>query len=537
MSQLDIFLLGAPRIERDGTLIEVDTRKAIALLAFLAVTGEAHRRDTLASFLWPDADETRARGALRRTLSSLRSALDGDWLSVSRDLIELRQADTLWIDVAEFQELVRQRQPDSARRDDPVTGWPEPIARAVDLYRGDFMAGFSLRDSPEFDDWQSLQGEQLRRELAGALESLVTWYGDTGELEKAISYGRRWLSVDPLTEEAHRQMMLLFAQSGDRAAALRQYQDCVRNLDEELGVTPADETIALYRRILADDIPRLSRRTTAVPVALLGASEPQARPRAFPLVGRANELRLLQETYMEVGPDGRIALVEGEAGVGKTYLVEAFLEDVRARGASSVTIRGYEGEQHLAYGPIVEALRGFADLHDGATLSESLPRHVLVEVARLVPQVAPDDVATDELPPLDSPGAQARFFDAVSQFLQWAIRGDQPGILFVDDVQWIDRASFDLLGYLVRRLKDRPCMLVLGGVRSRSRMPSRSITSLRVRSGMALVCVSRSGGWVSRMYGPLSRRPSVTGPSPLTTGSWSTSFARPKGSLCFWSNT
>ncbi len=462
MSQLDIYLLGAPRIECDGTPIEVDTRKAIALLAFLAVTGEAHRRDTLSTLLWPDADETRARGALRRTLSSLRSALGGDWLSVSRDLIELRRTATLRIDIAEFQELLRQPPPESSGADDAGSRWPAPVARAVGLYRGDFMAGFSLRDSPEFDDWQNLQAEWLRRELIGGLQLLAGWNAEAGELEEAISYGHRWLAADPLAEEAHRRLMLLYAQSGERAAALRQYQDCVRILDDELGVAPSDETSALYQRILADDVPRVPRRmTSAAPSSIPGSSGPQSHPRAFPLVGRANELRLLGQTLAAVGPDGRIALVEGEAGVGKTYLVEAFLDSVVARGARSVTIRGYEGEQHLAYGPIVEALRGIVESRDVATLSAVLPRHVLLEIRRLMPQVAPDDVEPGELPPLDSPGAQARFFNAVWKFFQHAMCGDRPGVLFVDDAQWIDHASFDLLGYIARRLRDRTFMLIL----------------------------------------------------------------------------
>ncbi|MFQ5617253.1 MAG: BTAD domain-containing putative transcriptional regulator, partial [Anaerolineales bacterium] len=111
-----------------------------------------------------------------------------------------------------------------------------PLTQAARLYRGDFMTGFTLRDSPAFDDWQFFEAERLRRKFAGALERLVACHAKRDELDPAIQHARRWLALDPLHEPAHRVLMRLYAQSGHRAAALRQYRECVRILESELGV-------------------------------------------------------------------------------------------------------------------------------------------------------------------------------------------------------------------------------------------------------------------------------------------------------------
>jgi DNA-binding SARP family transcriptional activator len=203
----------------------MDTRKATALLAYLAVTGQPQARDTIAVMLWPDADTERARGALRRTLSTLRNGLGGDELRTDGLQIALDER-AIDVDVRRFRALVADGR----------------LEEAVAAYTGDFLSGFSLKDSVEFDAWQATHAEQLRGELAGALGRLAL---GTSDVASAIAHARRWVSVDPLHESAHRALMLLLAKAGDRSAALRQYRECAHVLDRELGVTPLPETTAL----------------------------------------------------------------------------------------------------------------------------------------------------------------------------------------------------------------------------------------------------------------------------------------------------
>jgi DNA-binding SARP family transcriptional activator len=227
---LKIFLLGVPRLEIDKKIVEIDTRKAVAILVYMALAEENRpSRDFLATFLWPDFDQSRARAALRRTLSAMRRDVGKQYFDITRDAVAFSPKAACWIDVVDFQEKAG-----SERVGDLET--------AVDLYRDDFMTGFTLRDSPPFDEWQFYQSEQLRRTFSRVLEQLIGQYRSQGQWAKAVGQARRWLALDPLREEAHRTLMSLLAWSGDRSQALRQYRECVRILDEELGVAPLPET-------------------------------------------------------------------------------------------------------------------------------------------------------------------------------------------------------------------------------------------------------------------------------------------------------
>lgn len=421
MIPVSLHLFGAPRIEVQGRPTVVDTRKALALLAYLALEG-AQSRARLAALLWPEADHARAHGALRRTLSALNKALSGAGLRIERETVEIDHAG-LWVDVLEFRARIKQGAP----------------AEAAALYRDDFMAGFSLRDSAAFDEWQFLQSEGLRRELALVLEKLVA--ARTGN---ALEYARRWLALDPLHEPAHRALMQLYAEAGQHAAALRQYQECARILQTELGVVPLAETTRLFKVIKENRGTGEQVSRGAAPVS--PAPLPPARLTSLPLVGRTHDLAALTAAY---GP-GRLFVIEGEAGIGKTRLAEELMEGVRRVGAVCLTARCYAGQAALAYGPFVEAGRAALMSPEAGGRLKGLAAHQRVEVARLLPELRTPDLP--EAPPLDSPGGQSRFFEGVRQGLLALCAGPAPGLLFVDDAQWLDEASLELLAYLVRRL-------------------------------------------------------------------------------------
>ncbi len=249
MSRLALYLLGPPRIERDGQPVDVGRRKAVALLAYLAVTGQGHSRDALATLFWPEHDQSRARAGLRRTLASLKKGLGEGWLEVDRENVGLNSDAELWLDVEAFRERLAACGTHGHPAQEMCPDCLPLLAEAVELYRDDFLAGFTLRDSPAFDEWQFFQSQGLRADLASGLERLARELSNQGEYQPAIAYARRWLALDPLHEPAHRCLMGLYAQSDQRAAALRQYQECERILREELGVPPDEETARLYQAI------------------------------------------------------------------------------------------------------------------------------------------------------------------------------------------------------------------------------------------------------------------------------------------------
>ena len=249
MSDLALFLLGPPRIKRDGEPVEIRRLKAMALIVYLAVTGSSHSRDALATLFWPELDQSRARAGLRRALAALKKALGEGWLDADRETVSLNPGAEIWLDVVEFQDRLAECRTHGHPQEEVCPACLPLLAEAAALYRDDFLAGFTLPDSPGFDEWQFFHTEGLRDDLASALERLARGYSDRGEFERAITYARRWLALDPLHEPAHRCLMQLYARSGQRAAALRQYGECERALQEELGVPPEEETVQLYQVI------------------------------------------------------------------------------------------------------------------------------------------------------------------------------------------------------------------------------------------------------------------------------------------------
>lgn len=249
MPLLSLHLLGPPRIEVSGEPIQVDTRKAIALLAYVTITRERHRRDSLVNLLWPEYDQCHGRTTLRRTLYALRKALPDDWLDVDREAIGLHPRAEIWLDVEEFRSCQAECLTHDHEPSEVCTACLAPLTRAAELYRGDFLAGFGLKDSFDFDDWQFFQTEALRREFGSVLARLVRCYSAQGAFQPAIRYAREWLALDRLEEDAHRWLMCLYAWSGQRAAALRQYEECAKILESQLGVPPGEATVALFEAI------------------------------------------------------------------------------------------------------------------------------------------------------------------------------------------------------------------------------------------------------------------------------------------------
>src|SRR6266545_7674492 len=248
MAHLKLFVLGQPRLERDGGPIELNLRKALALLVYLAVSGQPHSRDALATLLWPESDQREGRARLRRTLHRLNEAIGNDILDSGPEALRLHPTADLWLDCAAFRQHVNAGL--AAAPQDVFA--PERLAHlnaAVELYTDDFLAGFTLPDSPTFDEWQFFQRESLRQLCGQVLEQLVQAYRGQQAWAQAIVYARKWVALDGLHEPAHRALMWLYAWAGQQAAALRQYQECVRVLDAELGAVPEDETTALYEGI------------------------------------------------------------------------------------------------------------------------------------------------------------------------------------------------------------------------------------------------------------------------------------------------
>lgn len=310
MSPVRVALFGAPRLERDGKPIEISTRKAIALLAFLVLTPNRTSREALAALLWSEYDHAHARGALRNTLYELNKVLHRASLDLTREDVAFVGHPDVTIDVLEFHRHIRACGLHGHPAEVICRACLEELARAAALYCGDLLAGFYVGASPEFEEWQRLEAETLRREAARVLAQLARGHRERGNFALALEYARRWGALDAYAEDAARRVMELYALAGQRAAALQSYQELVERLERELGAAPQTETTALYQAI------RTNQFLSAPPQPGLGNLA--AHLPATPFIGREPELARLADWLEQA--DERLLTIVGPGGMGKTRL-------------------------------------------------------------------------------------------------------------------------------------------------------------------------------------------------------------------------
>jgi predicted ATPase/DNA-binding SARP family transcriptional activator len=326
MADLKLYLFGPPRLERDGLTIEIGNRKALAALAYLVLNRRPQGRAALATLFWPDADAAGSRARLRRLLYDLNQAF-GSLIDATSETVCLSPQAGLWVDVDEFRSL-------EACHGDALSEIETPHERlrcleeAVGLAQGGFMEGFSLPDSPAFDDWQFFEGEGLRRSLENLLDLLAVQYQEIGEYQKAIQFSRRRISLDRLHEPAHRRLMELYALSGQGAAALRQYDQLVEILRDELDLDPEPESVQLFERIRNRELSPATQG--AHPSKTFRTAEEQPDPsqtyhpavvlpfEGLPFTGRTLELEQIRRLLSD--PEIRIITLSGPGGAGKSRL-------------------------------------------------------------------------------------------------------------------------------------------------------------------------------------------------------------------------
>jgi len=330
MPQLKIHLLGPPQIFLDNMALDLGHHKPMALLAYLAITGQPHTRAALAAMLWPEYGQ--ARAYLRNNLSIIRSALGegyGRWVHIDRKTIGWREEADAWLDVVEFRQHLEEWRRHDHLPQSLCAHCISHLTTAVKLYRDDFLAGFTLRDSPPFDEWTFFQREELRRDLAGILSILTHHHNRQGEFDTAIAHARRWLRLDPLQEQVHHCLMQLYANSGLLSQALRQYEVCVQLLEKELGAVPGGELQTLYQKLR-------SQRHIAQASPPTPTDEASTNLPAFltPLIGRARERREIHALLQR--PSVRLVTLTGAGGVGKTRLAQQVATDLMDEFADGV---------------------------------------------------------------------------------------------------------------------------------------------------------------------------------------------------------
>lgn len=420
LSPLRIRLLGGFELRRGRERVALDSGRVQSLLAFLLLHRELPQpRQRIAFLFWPDSSESQARTNFRNLLHHLRSNLpeaDG-YLDIGTSAISWRPDAPVDADVVAFEEAVE--------RAERETG-PAAVAaleEAIRAYGGDLLPGC-------YDEWLLPEQERLRQRYAGVLRRLVALHEEAGDLERVITAAQRLLRHDPLDEDVYRRLIRAHTAREDRAQAVRAYHACASVLEHELGIAPSPPTHAAYEAALG-----LGEAPPTAPASAEGRA----------LVGRSGEWTRLRDAWRAATTArARLALVSGEAGIGKTRLVEELARSLAREGFPVAQARSYATEGALAYGPVIEWLRSDALRPRLAHLDPP----TRTELSRLLPELAaevPDLRAPESLPDAER---RQRIYDALMRTLSAPGR---PVTLIADDLQWCDRETLEFVHYLVRR--------------------------------------------------------------------------------------
>jgi DNA-binding SARP family transcriptional activator len=460
-------LLGAPGALYSGRPVAFRTRKTFALLSYLAVEGGYHTREKLTSLFWPDKDNALGRASLRNTLSYVQSALrptgGGQSYVTSRgDSLGISPGVPLLLDT----QIIKAAQP--AQSDASM------LTSALEAYRGDFLEGFSLEGAPAFDDWAIFQREYWHRRMEIVFDRLSRFYLDAGDTAGAIDTAARWVAHNSINESATRRLMQAYVAAGDPPASLAAYEALHSRLDLELRTTPSPETEALAARIRASTAIAARANpvysTGKVNAAVAPSTDPAMAPLTLvdsPLVGRMAEFMRLAEIWGTAREGQALAVtLEGEGGIGKTRLAREFLNWIVSQGGDILQARAFEVGGQLPFAALIEALRPRIDLENAP--DDLISDVWLTELNRLLPELRE---RYPDLPPAapDEAAARPRLFEAVARLVQ-AFAERAPVLLFIDDIQWIDADSLDLLHYCARRwTASKTPLLLLMTMRSEAR--------------------------------------------------------------------
>ncbi|HYZ61651.1 MAG TPA: AAA family ATPase, partial [Acetobacteraceae bacterium] len=394
----------------------LDSARAESVLAYLLLHRDAPLpRRRLAFLLWPDSTERQAQTNLRKVLHTLRRALPAAdrLVEIGPRALWWRADAPLWLDVEHFERALEEGR----------------LEEATQTYAGELLEG-------RYDEWLMGERERLAGLFLEALERLARQHERSRRWPEAIRCAERLVAQDPLREEGHQLLMRLCLASGDRARGVRAYHVCATTLERDLGVEPSPETRAVYGQLVPAPEDAGSGTVSVSPSAeAAGRRRARGSP---PMVGRASEQARLAAIW-RAAASGRpqLVLVTGEAGVGKTRLVE----ELRAHsGAVTAEGRAYPAEGPLAYGLVTAWLRS----QPVAARLSRLERPHLTELSRLLPELTARTAPPEPLPEAE---LRRRLLGAITRAL---LAAGAPLLLIADDVQWADAQSLRLVHYLMR---------------------------------------------------------------------------------------
>ncbi len=490
---LKIYLLGQFLLQRDDLPLELPSRPAQSLLAYLVINpGIPHRREKLSGMLWPDSEESNARGYLRQALWRIRKSIESGSLNPD-DFLDINKISITWIKESDFWV-------DASGLMKPEENLsPDDLIEIVRLYQGELLPGF-------YEDWIQIERDRLQaahhQKMTAVLDTLI----EAEDWERALEWSEHWIRTDISPEQAYRALMIAYHGMGDTAMLRNSYERCEDALNRDLGVEPSEETQELYRRLQSREQPihqPIADPCVDLPVQLppfLEERDTEWFERPL-FLARESELAQL-ETYLRstLSNKGQTVFITGEAGSGKTSLLDEFTRRSIEEHSDLVVVSGNcnahtgMGDPYLPFREILGQLSGDVEarLEAGTITTEHARRlwnmipcttsalvesgpdlintfingpalidrmHVIspgrLEWVSRLEKISKDRGTTRLAPGIE----QYDFFDQYTRVLR-EISRTYPLILQIDDLQWADAGSIGLLFHLGRQITGCPILIV-----------------------------------------------------------------------------
>lgn len=443
---LRLRLLGPFEIQTETGTLSRPGRKTCAILAYLAATEDVHDRRHLMEMFCQEASDP--AGALRWHLSRIRRQLPGDILTIENQKVGIKQT-AVTSDHLFFQRIMSQASRQSVTE----------LQRAYALYRGEFLADLHLRNAPSFDLWLLGERSRFRQLYETGTQTLLRHIIQQQQFEEAKAVARNLLHTNSLLENVHLQLIWLYAHSGQRKSALKQFEQCQRLLWQELAVRPSPELQALHEAIQQNDpLPALDEAPPAAP-------EHVEMETAVPdFVGRREELSQIQSCWQK---GGGVMLVEAIAGGGKTRLIREFRRQLPPNYRQ---IQGncYESTRTMPYQPWLHILQAFISEQEADVLHALAPRWQQ-QLALILPEHFPQTEATAN---------QQQLFQAIA-YLLLNLQPAPSRLLILEDLQWADEASLQLFHFISQQRRQTAVpILIMGTFRTEEVAENEALSTL-----------------------------------------------------------
>jgi DNA-binding SARP family transcriptional activator/predicted ATPase len=500
---LEIRLFGKFELKKGAKTLELPSRKAQSLLAYLLLNqGVYHRREKIAGLLWPDSEETKARNQLRYALWQLRKVFGDQYFESDKISIAINPQADFWVDVSQID------------IENPQSISIEEIQKVLSVYKGELLPGF-------YEDWILLERDRFQALYDDRVQLLLERLAEDGRWREVLKWSENWIALGGSPEPAFRMLIVTHAQLGDISSAAKAYQRCTNILKEQLGVEPSEETQKIYQIVTSGEkfelptpfemgaVSSVREESLKIP-SFLDTKGALTGDHPSLFVAREDELDKL-DRYLDkaIVGEGCILFVKGDAGQGKTTLLHEFSRRSLRKNEQLVEVYGGGeahtgvGDPHLVFRDILELLVG--DIENKWTRG-LLSREGALRLWNLFPEAvealtwsgpdligsfistesilarselyAPDGREWLELLSLKTPtrqsnltpiniqhsDVQSALFEQYTKVLQKISQG-QPLLIVLDDLQWADLGSISLLFHLGRRTSGHRIM-VLGAYRS-----------------------------------------------------------------------